>query len=252
MKRVLITGASSGIGLATARRFAQEGWATILLARRENLLKEIQASLPGGVNRHLVVSGDYSKPETQEKLHQTLAGSQIAQVDALVNCAGVIGADPIVGTSLEKWRVPLDTMLNGAILLSRAMVPLMERGGRIVHVTSIHGERAEMLSSAYATAKAAINQYCRCLALELADRGILVNTVAPGFVDTPMSSAQTGTSELESDWFQNDYVKGRHLPLRRAAQPEEIAGVLYFLCGPDATYITGQTIVVDGGLTITF
>ena len=67
-----------------------------------------------------------------------------------------------------------------------------------------------------------------------------------------MSSAQAGTSELESEWFQNDYVKGRHLPLRRAAQPEEIAGVLYFLCGPDATYITGQVIVVDGGLTITF
>lgn len=252
MKYVLITGASSGIGLATAKRFAQEGWGTILLARREALLQEICASLPGGAERHLVVAGDYAQPETFEKLAQQLDNKGITKLDALVNCAGVIGAEPIVGSPLEEWRKPLDTMLNGAILVSRAVVPRMGQGGRIVYVTSIHCERAEFLSSAYATAKAAIGQYCRSMALELADRGILVNTVAPGFVDTPMSSAQAGTSELESDWFQNDYVKGRHLPLRRAGRPEEVAGVLYFLCGPDATYITGQTIVVDGGLTITF
>ena len=252
MKRVLITGASSGIGLATARRFAQEGWMTILLARRAALLEEIRDSLPGGAERHLVLAGDYARPETFERLSQLFDNEIITKLDALVNCAGVIGAEPIVGSPLEEWRKPLDTMLNGAILVSRAVVPRMEQGGRIVHVTSIHCERAELFSSAYATAKAAINQYCRSLALELADRGILVNTVAPGFVDTPMSSAQTGTSELESDWFQNDYVKGRHLPLRRAGRPEEVAGVLYFLCGPDASYITGQTIVVDGGLTITF
>lgn len=251
MKYVLITGASSGIGLATARRFAQEGWGVILLARREALLKEIRASLPNPES-HLVVSGDYSLPTTYDKLSQLLCDKEIISIDALVNCAAVIGAEPIVGSPLEQWRKPLDTILNGAILVSRAVVPYMQNGGRIVHVTSIHGERAELLSSSYATAKAAVNQYMRGLALELADHGILVNAVAPGFVDTPMSSAQAGTSELESEWFQNDYVKGRHLPLRRAAQPEEIAGVLYFLCGPDATYITGQVIVVDGGLTITF
>ncbi len=252
MKRVLITGASSGIGLATARRFAAEGWATILLARREKLLREICSSLPGGPERHLVVAGDYSQDETVGKLSQLFDNKEVIQLDALVNCAAVIGAEPIVDSPLEQWRKPLDAILNGAILMSRAAVSRMPSGGRIVHVTSIHGERAELLSSAYATAKAAVNQYVRGLALELADRGILVNAVAPGFVDTPMSSAQTGTSELESDWFQSDYVKGRHLPLRRAARPEEIAGVLYFLCGPDATYITGQVIIVDGGLTITF
>ena len=99
--------------------------------------------------------------------------------------------------------------------------------------------------------KAAINQYCRSLALELADKGILVNAIAPGFVATPMSMVD-GVDELESEWFRSNYISGHHLPLRRAGQPEEIAGVALFLAGKDASYITGQVIVVDGGLTITF
>ncbi len=250
MKTAIITGASSGIGLATVRRFATEGWRVVLLARRRALLEDIAASLPNP-EAHEVVDGDYSLPETSEKLTSRLAARGIDTVDALVNCAAIIGADPIMDCPLEQWRIPLDTILNGAIRMTRAAVPFMKNGGRIVHVTSIHAYRAEALSSSYATAKAAIGQYCRSAALELADRGILVNAVAPGFVDTPMSSA-SGSSELETEWFKNDYVKGRHLPLRRAGRPEEVAGVLFFLCGPDATYITGQTLIVDGGLTITF
>jgi len=255
IKTVLITGASSGIGLATVKRFANEGWRVILMARREKLLQEIAAGLPQSpAAPHIVAAGDYSSPDSMEKLRSVLAAEKVTAIDALVSCAGVIGAAHITDSPLGEWRKPLDTLLNGAINVTRAVVPFMAGGGRIVHVTSIHAERAEKLSSAYATAKAAINEYCRGLALELADRGILVNTVAPGFVDTPMSVASdpTGVSELESEWFKRDYVSGRHLPLRRAGRPEEIAGVLYFLCGPDATYITGQNIVVDGGMTITF
>jgi len=158
--------------------------------------------------------------------------------------------DPL-STPIAEWRLPLDIMLNGAILTTRAVAPLLVRGGRIVHVTSIHGMRAERGSSAYGMAKAAIDQYCRSLALELADKGILVNAIAPGFVATPMSSA-SGVDELKSEWFIRDYVEGRHLPLRRAGLPEEIASVAWFLAGPDASYITGQVIAVDGGLSITF
>jgi 3-oxoacyl-[acyl-carrier protein] reductase len=132
------------------------------------------------------------------------------------------------------------------------VVPLMRGGGRIIHITSIHGERAEAKASAYAMAKAALNQFCRSLAVELAPREILVNAIAPGFVDTEMSIRADGVNELKTDWFRTHYVDGHHLPLRRAGRPEEIAGVAAFLGGPDSSYITGQVITVDGGLTITF
>ena len=86
----------------------------------------------------------------------------------------------------------------------------------------------------------------------LADRGILVNAIAPGFVDTPMSTKDDGQSELDTEWFRENYVLGHHLPLRRAARPEEVAGPALFLAGPDATYITGATLYVDGGILCTF
>jgi 3-oxoacyl-[acyl-carrier protein] reductase len=173
------------------------------------------------------------------------------KLDALVNCAGVFAGADAVESPLKDWRRPFDTMVNGAVNLTRVVVPLMTKGGRIIHVTSIHGERTESGASAYSMAKAALNQYCRSLALELAPRGILVNAIAPGFVDTPMSVVN-GVNELESDWFKRNYVDGHHLPLKRPGNPDEIAGAAFFLAGPDATYITGQVLTVDGGLTITF
>ena len=251
MKNVIITGASSGIGHAAAERFASENWRVILLSRNQQKLTEAAATLPGGIDRHIVVAGDYALDTTAERLHKILQEHNITQIDALVNCAAITSSEPLIDSPLAVWRSPLDTILNGAINMTRSAVKYMSAGGRIVHVTSIHAFRAEKYSGAYATAKAAVAQYCRNAALELADRNILVNAVAPGFIETPMSSA-CGFSELETEWFRDNYVQGHHLPLRRAGQPEEVAGVLYFLCSQDASYITGQTIVVDGGLTITF
>lgn len=246
--RALISGASSGIGRATAVRFAAEGCDVCITARRKERLLALQQELAPG--HHLVCPGDYSDPATAEAIREMIQ-KEWGGLDVLVNCAGVyIGGNPIT-TPLEEWRRPFDIMINGAVYLTRMAVPLMTRGGRIIHITSIHGERAEVNSSAYAMAKAALNQYCRALALELAPQGILVNAIAPGFVRTEMSVVN-GVNELDTEWFRRNYVEGHHLPLRRAAQPEEIAGVAWFLAGPDASYITGQVLVVDGGLTITF
>jgi 3-oxoacyl-[acyl-carrier protein] reductase len=248
-KKVIVSGASSGIGKATVIRFANEGWDVCLTARREIEMLAIKDTLPKG--EHLVCAGDYSQPETAESIRRAIL-SKWGKLDALVNCAGVSLHADAIEASLEEWRVPFDVMSSGAVYMTRMAVPLLTKGGRIIHVTSIHGERGEAEASSYGMAKAAINQYCRVLAIELAPRGILVNAIAPGFVDTPMSIKEDGANELESEWFVQNYVTGQHLPLKRAGQPEEIAGVAYFLAGPDATYITGQVITVDGGLTITF
>ena len=247
-KKVLVSGASSGIGKATAIRFANEGWDVCLNARRESKLIEIAGQLPAG--DHLVCAGDYSDPAVADAIGQAIR-ERWGALDVLVNSAGVSLGAHAIDSAIEEWRKPFDMMVNGAVYLTRVAVSLMASGGRIVHITSIHGERGEALASAYGMAKAALNQYCRVLAIDLASQGILVNAIAPGFVDTPMSVKEWG-NELESEWFRENYVEGHHLPLKRAAQPEEIAGVAWFLAGPDASYITGQVLTVDGGLTITF
>ena len=246
--RALISGASSGIGEATALRFAREGCDVCLTARREERLMALRQTFPDG--EHLVCPGDYTDPATAERIGESIRGSW-GRLDILVNCAGVyIGADAI-DSPIDRWWRSFQVMIDGAVNLTRMAVGLMADGGRVIHVTSIHGNRAERGSSGYSMAKAALNQYCRALALELAPRGILVNAIAPGFVRTPMSVVD-GVNELDTEWFQRNYVEGHHLPLQRPGRPEEIAGAAWFLAGPDASYITGQVLVVDGGLTITF
>ncbi len=247
-RKVVVTGASSGIGYATAQRFAQEGWDVCVTARRESILRDLVCTFPPG--DHLICPGDYSDPACAESIGKAIE-QKWQSLDVLANVAGVYMAAKVVDSPLEEWRQPLDIMINGAVYMTRMAVPWMKNGGRVIHCTSIHGDRAEIGSSAYAMAKAALNQYCRGLALELAEQNILVNAVAPGFIRTAMSVVN-GVSELDGEWFKQNYVVGNHLALRRAGNPEEVAGVFYFLAGPDASYITGQVITVDGGLTITF
>jgi NAD(P)-dependent dehydrogenase (short-subunit alcohol dehydrogenase family) len=145
-------------------------------------------------------------------------------------------------------------MYHGAFHCSQAAARAMVgrgAGGRIINISSVNAFLGAPLSSHYNTAKGAIDQLTRCLAVELAPHGILVNGVAPGFVETPMAVVN-GVNEHETPEFQAFYVQRRRIPLARPAEPGEIAEAVAFLASARCTYITGHTIVVDGGLTATF
>jgi 3-oxoacyl-[acyl-carrier protein] reductase len=247
-QKVLITGAASGIGKASAIRFAKEGYDVCLNDLQAEKLKSVLAELPAG--NHLLLSGSYADEKTiasgEEMIEKNWGG-----LDVLVNAAGIFEKTDSIKMDLQDWRVIFDTMMEGCVRMTKLAADKMSGGGRIIHISSIHGGRAEMHASSYSVAKAGINQYCRAMALELADKNILVNAIAPGFVNTAMSIVD-GQNELDTPWFRDNYVKSQRIPLRRAASPEEIAGVAFFLAGKDSTYITGQVITVDGGLTITF
>ena len=245
---VLIAGAGSGIGRATAQRLAHEGYSLVLVDLDKTGLAQTLGKIQ--TTGHQTYDCDCGSKQQVDALGDWLSGNA-PKIDHLVNSIGVSQSHDAITSDLESWRQCLDVMLNAAVYLSRLVVPMLGEGGSVVHVSSIHSRLAEPGASSYSLAKAAIEQYVRSLAVETASRGVRVNGVAPGFVDTPMSRA-TGTNELETDWFNQNYISGHHLPMKRAAQPEEIASVIHFLISPDASYITGQTLVVDGGLTITF
>ncbi|GAA4315293.1 SDR family oxidoreductase [Compostibacter hankyongensis] len=248
-KKVIVLGGSSGIGKAIAGRFALEGWQVVVAALEEAGCTTTLETLPG--EGHIAHQMDIRNPEDIASLRETVQ-RRLGDFDVLINSVGISRKQSAIDSDFQSWDASLQVMLYGSVGICRALVPLMKDGGRIIHITSIHAQRVARGSSAYGMAKAALTQFTRSLAVELAPRNILANVIAPGFVDTPMSVKEDGKNELESDWFRENYISGEHLPLKRAARPEEIAGAAYFLAGPDASYITGSVLTVDGGLTITF
>jgi NAD(P)-dependent dehydrogenase (short-subunit alcohol dehydrogenase family) len=233
-----VTGAARGIGLATARRFLADGWRVALLDVDADALAQALGSLPP--EQALAVPADVSDPRSGAEAMETVAG-RFGRLDALVNNAGVAVFKPLLETTLDEWSRVMAVNLTGPFLLTQAAAPLMAEtgGGAIVNVTSISGLRASTLRVAYGTSKAALAHLTKQAAVELAALGIRVNAVAPGPVDTAMALA------VHSPEIRADYRDA--IPLERYGLEEELAEVIRFLCGPGASYVTGQVIAVDGG-----
>jgi NAD(P)-dependent dehydrogenase (short-subunit alcohol dehydrogenase family) len=242
-RRALVTGGANGIGRAIVERFAAEG-ATVAAVDVEPV-PELGPAVVG-------LRYDLGDTEGLDGLVGDVE-TKIGPLDVLVNNAGIFEPALAVELSLESYRRVLAVNLDAPVFLAQAAARRMrERGyGRIVNITSIHGRFGEEQALSYDTAKGGLEQATRTLAIELSREGVLVNAVAPGFVATRMSVVD-GVDELESEWFRDIYVRYGKLPLRRFAESAEIAAHVAWLASDQNTYVTGQVLTVDGGVTVTF
>ena len=239
----LVTGAARGIGLAAARRFLAGGWRVALLDIDGGTLREAVAGT-GAPEATMALVCDVADPDAVNGAVQEL-GSRFGRLDALVNNAGIAVFKPILETSFEEWSRVLAVNLSGPFLCTQKAAPLMAEtgGGAVVNITSISGMRASTLRVAYGTSKAGLAHLTKQQAVELAGLGIRVNAVAPGPVDTAMAKA------VHSPAIRADYRDA--IPLGRYGLEEELAEAIFFLCSDGASYITGQTLGVDGGFGAT-
>jgi gluconate 5-dehydrogenase len=244
-KVALVTGGSRGLGLEIARALGDAGASLALSARREvNLRAAEQQLVEQGLACQAFQADISSADQASELVSRVLAA--YGRLDILVNNAGIAWAAPALDLPLDRWQRVVDTNLTGTFLCSQAAGRQMARqgGGRIVNLTSVAGllgTEPELLDTIpYSATKAAIVGLTRDLAVKWARHGVLVNAVAPWFVPTHLSDGVIARAEK---------AMIERVPLRRLGTPAEVANVVLFLAGPAATYITGQVIAVDGGVT---
>jgi NAD(P)-dependent dehydrogenase (short-subunit alcohol dehydrogenase family) len=235
-RRAIVTGGANGIGAAIVERLRSLGARVCVL--------DVEQASTGDASVRVDLSQLDSVPGAARE-----AVAQLGGVDILVNCAGISDSFDLRDLDLGRYARVMNVNLHAPILLMSVCGKAMtDQGyGRIVNVTSVHGLVSEPGCIAYDTSKGGLNAATRVAAIDLADGGVLVNAVAPGFVDTRMSISD-GVNELESEWFKNIYVDNAEIPLRRAAQASEIARAVAWLASADNTYLTGQVVTVDGGM----
>jgi NAD(P)-dependent dehydrogenase (short-subunit alcohol dehydrogenase family) len=247
-KTVLITGGGTGIGAAIAKRFVSDGARVCITGRRREVLEELAGSLPP--QAAVACSGDVCKYEDVEKMVMkalTLGG----RLDALVNSAGIDPRGGITDIDVATWKKVIEVNLVGPFYLMKASIPHMIEGGggSVINISSLGGLRSLPRFSAYCTSKAGLIMLTKQAALDYGPFGIRCNAVCPGLVRTPLT--ETGLKRFAEmtgmDVEAAFALRASPLPLGRVARPEEIAGICSYLASDDASFMTGSTIVIDGG-----
>ena len=243
-----VTGGSGGIGRATSQAFLDAGYRVAVTDLEQEAAAGAAGELDPSGERAIGLACDVTSTASIDAA-VAACGERFGRLDSLANIAGVVGPGPSEELSDESWDRLISIHLGGAFRCSRAAFPHLSAtgAGSIVSISSIAGRTAFSIRASYCAAKAGIEGLTRALAVEWAKRGVRVNAVAPGHVRTPMLdySLQIGSVTQET-------VAGRtaRIPLGRYAEASEIASVVVFLCSPGASYVTGETIWVDGAITV--
>src|ERR1700704_4597984 len=240
-KVAVVTGGNSGIGLATAIRFQEEGAKVAILGRSKKTLDEAVKTIGNGV---VAVQGDVANLADINKLFAEVS-QKLGKIDVLFVNAGIAKFVPFAETSESTFDEQFDINIKGAYFTIQKALPLLNDGASIILNTSVADSKGSAGMSAYSATKAALRSLARTVAAELVDRGIRVNTVAPGPIVTPIFD-RTGLPKEAFDEFAKEIVA--KVPMKRFGQPEEVASTVAFLASQDASYITGVEINVDGGL----
>ncbi len=231
---VLITGGTSGIGLEAAILFRKDGDRVYVIGRSEEKGRSVEKH---GLT---FLRADVSDPNVGKVVRRV--GEMEGRIDVLVNAAGVYKGGELESFSLDEWEEVIGVNLTGTFLVTKAALPYMGKGSSIINVSSTAGVSPYPRGTAYCASKAGVIAFSRALALELADKGIRVNVVAPGLTDTPMLRGIAGSDERLKEF-------AKLVPLKRIASPEEVARLIHFLASEEASYITGAVLVIDGGMT---
>ena len=238
----LVTGAGRGIGRAIALRFAAEGADVVCVSRTAENSTRVAEEIKGLGRRAWAHAIDVADAAAVNAAAEQIL-SETGKVDILVNNAGLTRDGLLVRMSEADWDTVLDTNLKGAFLFTKALARafMKQRSGRIINIASIVGLIGNAGQCNYAASKAALLGFTKSAARELASRGVLVNAVAPGFIETDMTSGLK--EELKSEMLKS-------IPLGTFGRPEDVASAALFLAGPDARYVTGQVLTVDGGMVM--
>ena len=243
MKVAVVTGAARGIGLAISKKFLEEGYRIAILDIDQKTLSQTMKQ-DFDTNNVLGLECDVAEPDQVDQSVNRVV-EEFGRIDVLVNNAGIAEFKPMLETTYEEWSRILAVNLNGPFICTQACAPFMlkNEGGSIVNIASISGLRASTLRIAYGTSKAALMHLTKQQAAELGNKGVRVNAIAPGPVDTAMAK-KVHTADIRSDY--HDVI-----PLNRYGLEEEIADAVWFLCSDSASYINGQIIAADGGFDAT-
>ena len=240
-KVAVVTGGNSGIGMATAKRLQEEGAKVAISGRSKKTLDEAVKTIGNGV---VAVQSDVSELGDIDKLYSEVS-QKLGKIDVLFVNAGVGKFAPLAETSEQLYDEQFDTNIKGAYFTIQKALPLLNDGASIILNTSVADSTGRPGISAYAATKAALRSLARTAASELVGRGIRVNTVAPGPIETPILE-RTGLPKEALEQFAKEIIAD--VPMKRFGQPEEVAATVAFLASQDASYITGVEINVDGGL----